>query len=451
MSSTTKKPTSGPQNAAAAQQQKPKTPSPELAYSQQMEHDADVATDGSLLYRWNGQIWKPVEPDEAERQAFRWLGAHPDYFVKATPKLAASCAVAAVINARRLPSFSNTKHVVLPLKNGYLHIDTDGSIRLEQPEKRFGLYYTIGCDFDLAAAAAEFMRFLEAVLPDADVRAWVRAYIGYTLMSDTRYQKATFWLGGGSNGKSTLGEIIAALHVKTAAMKLDKLDDFKLVPLIGASLVYVDETPIRIDEQQLKMLISGGLVQVDRKFREPLSLRPTAKWIICGNSLPAISDHSHGFWRRIAVVNFERNFAEHEQDPLLPSRIIENELAGVLLWAISGLVEVLKAGRLPPLPSAMQRAVENGKRETSSVLAWLDDDRIEQDAEAWTPRAEVYLDYKSWASERGFSPVNETKFWRQLRVVEPLACEEKPRKVSGKSVRGANVRVLNAAGSRWAS
>lgn len=434
---------------AAEQQQKAKAPSPELAYSQQIEHDANVSTDGSLLYRWNGSIWRPVEPQDAEREAFRWLGTHPDYFTKATPKLAASCAVAAVINARRLPVFANASHVVLPLKNGYLHIDAAGAIALEQPDKRFGLSYTIECDFNIQAAAPEFMRFLETVLPDAEVRAWVQAYIGYTLMSDTRYQRATFWLGGGSNGKSVLGEIVAALHAKTAAMKLDKLDDFKLVPLIGASLVYVDETPSRIDEQQLKTLVSGGLVQIDRKFREPISLRPTAKWIICGNALPAVTDHSHGFWRRIAVVAFERKFEEHEQDPLLAGRIIENELSGVLLWAISGLVEVLKAGRLPPLPSAMQRAVENGKRETSSVLAWLDDDRVEYDAEAWTPRAEVYLDYKSWASERGFSPVNETKFWRQLRVVEPAACEEKPRKVSGKTVRGANARLLNYAGSRW--
>lgn len=447
MSATTKK---AAQPAQAQAQQKPKTPSPELAYSQQMEHDADVATDGSLLYRWNQQIWKPVEPSEAERAAFRWLGAHPDYFTKATPKLAASCATAAVINARRLPVFANASHVVLPLKNGYLHIDAGGAITLEQPDKRFGLCYTISCDFDPAAVATEFMRFLETVLPDAEVRAWVQAYIGYTLMSDTRYQKATFWLGGGANGKSTLAEIISALHEKITAMTLDSLDGFKLASLIGSSLVYVDETPSRIDEQRIKMLISGGLVQIDRKFREPLSLRPTAKWIICGNALPAISDQSHGFWRRMPIITFERQFGEHEQDPLLARRIIENELAGVLVWAISGLTDVLKAGRLPPLPGAMQRAVETGKRETSSVLAWFDDDRIEYDDAAWTPRAEVYADYKTWASERGYSPVNETKFWSRLKLVEPAACEEHSRKIEGKKARGAKVRMLST-NTRWGS
>jgi putative DNA primase/helicase len=429
--------------AAQQQQQKTKLPSPELAYSQKIELSQAHATDGSLLYQWNGQIWQPIDPRDAEREAFRWLGADPEYFTKATPKLAASCAQAAVINARKLPQYSNSQHVVLPLKNGYLHVRNDGSISLEPPDKRFGLSYLIDCDFDPAAQAPDFMQFLAEILPDPDVRRWVQSYVGYTLLPDCRFQKATFWLGGGANGKSTLAEIVAALHAKITALTIDSLDGFKLVSLIGASLVYVDETPSRIDEQELKKLISGGLVQIDRKFREPINLRPTAKWIICGNSLPALSDQSHGFWRRMPIVTFERQFAEHEQDPLLAKRIIETELGGVLLWALSGLTEIIKAGKLPPLPEAMIRAVDDGKRETNSVLAWFDDDRIEHDAAAWTPRAEIYRDYQQWARDRGYSPVNETKFWARLRLIEPQLVETTKRKIDGKATRGTPARLLH--------
>jgi hypothetical protein len=123
-----------------------KLPSPELAYSQIIEQSRDYATDGSLLFKWNGKIWQPIDPVDSEREAFRWLGAHPDYFSKATPKLAASCALAAVINARKLPapaSFSDADHVVLPLKNGYLHVQHDGSIALKPHEKTFGLTYLV--------------------------------------------------------------------------------------------------------------------------------------------------------------------------------------------------------------------------------------------------------------------------------------------------------------------
>lgn len=408
---------------AQTAQQKPKLPSPELAYAQMTETSANIATDGSLLYRWTGQIWQPIDPAEAEKQAFRWLGAHSVYFSKATPKLAASCAAAAIINAKRLPRFSSATRVVLPVKNGYLHIDAAGTIALKAPEKKYGICYVIDCAFDPSAAAPGFAQFLASILPDPDVREWVQAYVGYTLLGDTRYQKATFWLGSGANGKSTLAEIVAALHAKTTAISLDALDGFRLVPLIGASLVYVDETPPRIQEQQLKTLISGGLIQIDRKFRDPINLHPTAKWIICGNALPAISDQSHGFWRRMPIVTFDRQFAENEQDPLLARRIIETELAGVLLWAISGLTRVLAAGRLPPAPAAMQKATDDGKRGTNSVAAWFDEDRIECDDTARTPRAEVYADYHTWATASGFSAVNATNFWIRLKALEPSACE----------------------------
>jgi hypothetical protein len=163
------------QAAAQQQQQKTKLPSPELAYSQKIELSQNHATDGSLLYHWTGQIWQPIDPRDAERDAFRWLGTHPEYFTKATPKLAASCAQAAVINARKLPQYRNFQHVVLPLRNRYLHVRDDGSISLEPPDKRFGLSYLIDCDFDPAAQAPAFMQFLAEILPDPDVRRWVQA------------------------------------------------------------------------------------------------------------------------------------------------------------------------------------------------------------------------------------------------------------------------------------
>lgn len=448
----TKKTVQKSKTAAVTQAQaaeKRKIPSPELAFANGIKKNPDIASDGGILYKWDGHIWAPSTPSESEKKAFEWLGNHSDYFTKANMRLAASCIDAAVTSAAKLPMFSSTNLVVLPVMNGYLHIDAAGNIELKEAEKKFGLCYTIDCDYDPAANSYEFIKFLAEVLPDPDVREWVQSYIGYTLMGDTRFQKATFWLGAGANGKSTLAEIVSALHSKIAAMTIDNLNGFKLVPLAGASLVYVDETPSRVDEQQLKALISGGLVQVDRKYREPMSLRPTAKWIICGNSLPAISDQSNGFWRRMPIVAFERQFSEIEQDPLLAHRIIENELAGVLIWAIQGLVSVLKAGRLPAAPAAMLKAHEEGKKETNSVLAWFDDDRVQFEPSEWTDRADVYGDYRDWAKERGYSPVNETKFWNRLKMAAPEVCYPIQKKVLGQARRGAPVVLLNKKANPW--
>jgi phage/plasmid-associated DNA primase len=113
------------------------------------------------------------------------------------------------------------------------------------------------------------------------------------------------------------------------------------------------------------------------------------------------------------------------------------------LWALSGLTEIIKAGKLPPLPAAMLRAIDDGKRETNSVLAWHSDDRIECDGASWAPRANVYADYQLWARSRGYSPVNETKFWMRLKLIEPAACEVSAQKTDGKTIRYAPVRLLH--------
>lgn len=412
-----------------------KTPSPELAFATTIANDADYSTDGSLLYQWNGHIWSPLLPEDVEKTAFLFLARHPAYQHKVSPKLAASAASAALVIAQKKPTYTS-KDVILPLTDCYLLVNESGIVQIPA-SKEFGLSYVISAKWDILAESREFKTFIAAVLPDPEIRAYVQAYVGYTLMPDCRYQKATFWLGGGANGKSTLAEIVSALHSKITAMSLDSLDGFKLVGLIGSSLVYVDETPSRIDEQRLKALISGGLLQIDRKFREPVNLRPTAKWIICGNSLPALRDQSHGFWRRMPVIPFSRRFAEEEQDPLLAKRIIETELDGVLAWAVEGLMMCLKAGRLPTLPDSLKDAQAQGKRGTDSVLAWLDDGRVVEHesvpADVATPRGAIYRDYANWCREHGYSPVNDANFWIRLREhLGEEATERRQRRVDGR-------------------
>lgn len=65
---------------------------------------------------------------------------------------------------------------------------------------------------------------------------------------------------------------------------------------VGASLVYVDQVPRKpIDEQRLKSMIAGERIPVDRKYCEPLSIHIRGKWLVLGNPLPAITDHSTDF------------------------------------------------------------------------------------------------------------------------------------------------------------
>jgi len=416
-------------------------PTPEaIAWAQARTND-QVRSDGSLLYKWTGVYWQAQDHQVAESAMMRWLTEmHPK---KATPRVAASCVQAAIMGAQKLRARKNHDSLVLPLSNGYLHINAQtGSMDLKEPDPEEGLTYALDAPFAQGAKAERFARFLGEVLADKETRDYVQEYVGYTLLPDCRFQKAMFWLGSGANGKSTLAEISSRLHRQVSSIALDRLEGFRLTPLIGASLVIVDETPSRICEQEFKKIVSGGLIEINRKHRDPISFRPTAKWLILGNQPPAVSDQTHGFWRRLPTVRFERQFSEVEQDPHLVQKIVSTEMSGVLSWALVGLLRLLKRGHFPPPSEAMRAAAVQGMIESNSVLAWWTDGRAEVNQATETPRAEVYADYRTWATDNGMSPVSAERFWPRLE----LACGQKitpiMRKRNGVSERFVSIRML---------
>lgn len=426
--------------------------SPETLYYAMAKSDLDVASDSGTLYRWNQTFWEAMSHDVEEATAFRWLTTV--YPHKATPRIAQSCVVAATIGARQLPTRQSQTDLVVPLRNGYLRIDlTTGDLQLCEPEKADGVTYQLSARFDPTAQAPLFLKFLGDILDkDAPTTSWLQEYVGYTLTGDCRYQTALFCVGQGANGKTTLAKIIAALHRKVISLQLNALDGFRLAQLVDASLVWVDETPQRINEQAFKSLVSGGLTLVDRKHRDPISFCPRAKWLILGNALPAISDQSHGFWRRMPVIPFTRQFTRHEQDPALDSKIIERELAGVLNWAIAGLIRLVRRGQFPEPTTAMKAAQAEGQLESNSVMAWWGDDRVAVNINFETSRQAVYQDYREWCGDNGMSPLGAERFWSRLRpLAGEKAVEPKKRKIDGKTVRMVSLRLTCAKSAKIVS
>lgn len=389
--------------------------SPELLFARHMADGERYASKDGVLHEWTGVYWRPLPPEDTDRMAWGWIAAHvPE---KATPVRAAAAGQAAVLECPPVPD-RDPARIVIPARNGYVWMDEyEGVPSFRRPDRTAGLTYCLACDYDEHAEAPRFLAFVAEVLPDPAVRSLVQEYVGYTLMPDTRFQKAQMWLGIGANGKGTLAQIIAALHEKVCAVGLDNLQGFALAGLLGASLVYADETPLRIEEQRLKTLISGDLIQIDRKYRDPLSLRPSAKWIVSANQIPAISDQSVGFWRRWHVVPFPIHIPDTEQRPTLAREIIATELSGVLNWALEGLGRLLARGKFPPLPAEVQAAVDAGKRETNSVMAWVQDVEPEVTSTAETPKDVVYQHYQGWCRQNGMGAVSSERFWQRLRQI----------------------------------
>lgn len=401
------------------------------------------SSDGRCLYEWTGSYWKPIL-DELDAIAWDWLTKNMKN--RASPRASASCAGAAVLAASRLPlRGANNVEVLIPVHNGSLEISQhptgEYSVALRPSRREDGNTFCLACSFEHMANYPKFSKFYEEVLPDDALRSVVQEYLGYTLLGDTRFQTAQFWYGSGSNGKGVLAEICMALHENPVAMQIDRLDGFKLAPMIGASLAYVDEIPPKIDEQKIKQLISGNFVQIDRKYRDSVSIKPTAKWIICGNSMPLVTDHSLGFWRRFQIIPFTTYITDDSIDPFLAKNIISDELSGVLNFAIDGLIRLLERGRFGPSPGLMLEAIESAKSESNSVLAWWnssDQNKIDDSAEI--SKDDVYAKYSSWAKRNGIHPLASPIFWKRLNSIGKFT--ERQLTIGGRRGRYIGISIL---------
>lgn len=404
-------------------------------YAEALNSGGQYAHDGGVLYHWSATHWGAVSEEDAEKKAYQWIVRHNR--AHASAENARKAVRAAILWSMKLPELTRT--VVIPCRNGYIHV-ADGSLQLLPPDAALGLRHTLMCDYDPAAAEPErFAQLLRTVLPDEAVRARVQEYIGYTLTADARYQRAQLWLGSGANGKGVLANIVQALHGRPECVQLDALEGFRLSVLIGASLIYSDETPRgRINEQLLKSLIAGERVQVDRKYRDPVSIHVRGKWLVLGNHLPTITDHSTGFWRRWDIVPFGVTIPESERDPLLAERIIATELSGVLAWALEGLMRLQKRGAFEAaVPKAMAEMLLAAKTETNSVQAWYDDCAVAVSADHGTAKDAIFEHYRRWCERNGLSSMASPRFWARLRELAPV--EESRRRVGAAQVRVCNL------------
>lgn len=400
-----------------------------------------IASDRALLFGWTGTHWAPHDEREAERAAYLWLVAQNAAWASADN--ARKAYRAACLFAPALPAL--TGRVVIPARNGYVHLE-GAELVLRPADPQLGLTHALACDFvPQGPGPDKFLAFLARVLPDAAVRARVQEYIGYTLTPDARHQRAQFWLGDGANGKGVLVNIVQALHGHVAAMSLDRLAGFQLSTLVGASLIVVDEVARKpLDEQLLKSMIAGERVLVDRKFRDPVSVHVRGKWLVLGNQLPLVSDHSVGFWRRWDVVPFGVVIAERERDPLLAQSIIERELCGVLAWALQGLVRLEQRGCFEPtMPAAMAARLHEVKAETNSVLAWLQDCEVRTTAACATPKERVFAHYRAWCAAGALQEANVVQFWKRVKSQLPELAESRTR-LAGQQQRMCNIALGGA-------
>jgi putative DNA primase/helicase len=244
--------------------------------------------------------------------------------------------------------------------------------------------------------------FLEQILPDPEVRAFVQRLFGYAMLGKVTEHVMPIFTGTGANGKGTLRDAIAhafgdyAIEVDPSLLmesKHERHGSFKM-RLRGARLAFCSETEKgrRFAEATMKRLVGGDPIEANLMHRDPISFDPSHTLIMLTNHLPAVSGDDPAVWRRILVVPFDVVIPESQRDGNLPDLLREAGPA-VLAWVYEGWIAYQDQGLTPP---EVVRARTQEYQLASDVLGRFLEDQVEFGPHFHEKARDLFTAWSSW-------------------------------------------------------
>lgn len=299
--------------------------------------------------------------------------------------------------------------------------------------------------FDPNASCPRFDAAIAQILPAEDVRVQLQMMAGLCLIPETKFNVFFVLLGPPGTAKSTVTDIFVALIGSTNTCYIPfsrfcekhSVGDLteKLVNVLGDSDTdAVDGVSSARMEGLLKNITDGGIIRVEKKFKNPYDARATARIVQAANDLPHIYDRTGAVWDRLRVIPFEVPFrGTATENPDLRREIVAAELPGILLWAIAGLAQLLPQPRFPESSRGRElKAAHTAKCDHEREFL-LDTCEICPDHEISTDT--LYRMYRSWASANGQRAFGSSKFKAQVKRIFPCATEIRSRDADGKNSR----------------
>jgi putative DNA primase/helicase len=270
----------------------------------------------------------------------------------------------------------------------------------------------------------EWHTFLERILPDEQIRAFVQRLVGYCMSGKVTEHIMPIFTGTGANGKGTLRDALLAafgdyaIEVDPALLmesKHERHGAFKM-RLRGARLVFCSETEKerRFSESTMKRLTGGDPIEANLMHRNPITFDPSHALIMMTNHLPRVSGDDPAVWRRILVVPFDVVIPEEERDGSLPERL-KLAASEVIAWAHQGWLAYCKEGLNPP--EAVRARTAAYQAASDALGRFLEERTVKNPTAAGRSRV-LFEAWKSWCLHNGEEPGTENAFAESMAARE---------------------------------
>lgn len=369
------------------------------------------------LYHERTGVWEPINKEFLSNLIARKLESvnlWSDYTSARTRKF--------ILELVQQETFKNTFGAEPPLKFNFKNGVWNWTTRkLEQHTHED--YFLSAADYALETAGntPETDKYLDLVFGENS--RTVREFIGYSLYpSYAKIQALLVLFGSGGDGKSTFFEKFLEKLVgcdNTASVNLRDLasgkeNNFKLRELhrkyVNTASELSDFENKLIDTATLKGLTGGDKLNASVKGSSDIRFSNYAKLWVATNELVSFRDTSHGWARRIFVIDFHKikNFAKE-----IDWGKIKQERGAFAYKCILAAYEAFERGELTATESINARR-RDWQTENDSVQSFLDEMCTVGEGYQ-VDRKDLYHAYSAWCSLENVHPLMSKNFTKSMR------------------------------------
>ena len=277
---------------------------------------------------------------------------------------------------------------------------------------------------------------------DEKVEKLLYQAVGYTFYRRNELRKSFFLLGEKRNGKSTFLDMINTLLGEENVSNLDLCEighEFKTAELTGrlANIgddindEYISNTSI------FKKVVSGDVITVAKKGKDPYKLRSVAKFFFSANSLPRLGrgKDSSAVMDRLVVIPFEAKFSKQDDDydPFIKYKLRgEDVMEALIAKSIPALRDVLADNEFITCDKVTQ-SLKEFEKSNDPILEFFDE--LVEDDYINEPIKKVYQMYTSFCYSNNLSPISALEFQKRMKSQYNLVVKTKEDLVDKKKVR----------------
>ena len=319
--------------------------------------------------------------------------------------------------ARSAPKFAtrpidlDSDPYLISVQNGTLNLKTGEFHTPHNPEHLItkvcnATYHTD--QFDPAQHCPNWVRFLDSILPDQDVRDFLQVLMGLALVGTQLEHVLVIFFGNGRNGKGVFERVICHVlgdYAVTAARDLftssPGAHSTSQTDLMGSRLAIVNETEqgARLSEALVKDATGGGTHTARRMKQDNIRFHRSWLAVMVTNHFPHVTGQGAAIWDRLMVIDFPRHFALDDPDRVPDiDQQLKKEADGIFMWAYAGLLRYWRDGSKLIVPNAVKAATQEHRHRNDTVERWIDECCERGAGPEFHTKARMLLDsYNQWA------------------------------------------------------